>query len=152
MLTLMRRMLMDKLFLPHRACYRIRFSFVYGMRLRGSQFPYLVIWLLFVFNLIDVDAMTMLPREGICAATTTKKSTFRSMSRTWLSSFGLICRSLAYETVSGTEILKTLRAFQFPNLVIWFPVVSFVVTIWSSITATGTEALVASAWVSSIMD
>ena len=37
-------------------------------RFAGSQFPYLVIWLLFaVFGCADVDAMTMLPR--ICRST-----------------------------------------------------------------------------------
>ena len=78
---------------------------MFDMRFRGSQFPYLVIWLLFVFNWVDVDAMTMLPRISICTATATKRSTVRSMSRTWFLSFGMICRSLAYETVSGMDIL-----------------------------------------------
>ena len=107
---------------------------VFDMRFRGSQFPYLVIWLLSVFGWVDVDAMTMLRRESICTATATGKTTFRFMSRTWLSSSGMICRSLADGNVGGMEMLYTLRAFQFPNLVIWFPVVSLVVTIWSSAT------------------
>ena len=136
MLTLMRWMLMDKLFLPHRACYRIRFSFAYVMRLRGSQFPYLVIWLLFVLNLIDVDAMTMLPRICMCTVTATIRTTVRSMSRTLSLSSGMICRSRVYETshrlvrtACDMDILFTFRAFQFPTLVIWFPFVSLMVTI-----------------------
>ena len=58
MVTLMRRMLTNKFFVPLRACW----DMVFDMRFRGSQFPYLVIWLLSVFGWVDVDAMTMLRR------------------------------------------------------------------------------------------